>query len=236
MAGGAFAPTQWSLVARAAAGHVQSGEALERLCRAYLPPVFAFIRREGHSVDDAMDLTQEFFSRLLASDSFATADPAKGRFRSWLIGALRHFLHTERRRARRLKRGGGVAPLSLDDMEPGLREACEPRATETPETAYDRRWAETVVSRVLTRLRREFELAGQLERYDALRVYLPQSGPAPAYAETMERTGLSEAAVKSAIHKLRRRFGLLLRHEVMQTLADPADADDELRSLLAALR
>ena len=236
MANGAFAPTQWSLITLAAGQSADSAAALEKLCRAYLPPVFAFIRREGHSAEDAQDLTQEFFYRLLAADSFVDATPLKGRFRSWLIGALKHFLHSEWRRGMRQKRGSGIAPLSFDDMEPGLREACEPRDDEAPDTAYDRRWAETLIVRVSSRMRQEYKLAAQLPRYEALRPYLPHGGAAPSYAETAAALGMNEAAVKSAIFKIRRRFGLLLRHEVAQTVSDSAEVEDEMRALLNSLR
>lgn len=236
MKGGQFEPTQWSLVLQAGSGGGQSLAALEKLCRAYLPPVFAYLRREGHAVHEAEDLTQEFFHRLLAAESFADADPLKGRFRSWLIGALKHFLHSEWRRGMRKKRGSGQVPIPLDAMEPGVREACEPRDEETPETAYDRRWAETLVARTAARMRKEYELAGQSARYDALKFYLPGGGVLPAYAETAARLGLTEAAVKSAVFKIRRRFGMLLRHEVAQTVCIPEEVEDEMRALLSALR
>ena len=121
-------------------------------------------------------------------------------------------------------------------MDAGQREACEPRDGETPETAYDRRWAETLMARVTARMRQEFDLAGQSDRYEALRRYLPQGGCAPAYAETGAVLGLQEAAVKSAIFKIRRRFGVLLRHEIAGTLTDPAEVEDEMRTLLHSLR
>lgn len=236
MKGGQFEPTQWSLVLQAGSGGGQSLAALEKLCRAYLPPVYAFLRREGHAVHEAEDLTQEFFRRLLAAESFADADPVKGRFRSWLIGALRHFLHSEWRRSMRQKRGSGQVPVPLDAMDPAVRAACEPRDDETPETAYDRRWAETLVARTSARMRQEYDLAGQLPRYEALKFYLPGGGVLPAYAETAARLGLTEAAVKSAVFKIRRRFGMLLRHEVAQTVSAEADVEDEMRSLLSAMR
>lgn len=235
MVGGAFQPTQWSLVLQAGGGGGQSLAALEKLCRAYLPPVYSFLRREGFPVHEVEDLTQEFFRRLLAADSFADADPVKGRFRSWLIGALKHFLHTEWRRGMRQKRGSGVAPISLDAMEPAVREACEPRETETPETAFDRRWAETLVARTLARMQQEYVLAGQESRYEALKCYLPGGGNPAGYAETAVRLSLTESAVKSAVFKIRRRFGALLRHEVSQTVMHESDVEDEMRALLSAL-
>jgi RNA polymerase sigma factor (sigma-70 family) len=230
-----FAPTQWSMILRARGDSAEAGPALERLCRAYLPPVYAYIRREGHEPAEAQDLTQEFFARLLAGESLLAVTPLKGRFRSWLIGALKNFLLSEWRRRTRLKRGGRQRLLSLEEMSPAVRAACEPRASETPETAYERRWAETLLARVAARLAREYDLAGQSARYAALRVYLPQGGPGPAYVETAAALGLSEAAVKSAIHSLRQRFGQLVRHEVAQTVSDPAEIEDELRALRRAL-
>lgn len=234
--GGAFQPTQWSLVLRAGSSGGQSLAALEKLCRAYLPPVYSFLRREGFNTHEVEDLTQEFFRRLLAADSFADADPVKGRFRSWLIGALKHFLHSEWRRGMRQKRGSGVAPISLDALEPAVREACEPRESETPETAFDRRWAETLVSRTLGRMEQEYVLADQEQRFAALKCYLPGGGSPAVYAETAARLSLTESAVKSAVFKIRRRFGALLRHEVAQTVVEESDVEDEMRALLSALR
>ena len=232
---GGFEPTQWSLVMAAGAQAPVSAAALEKLCRAYLPPVHAFVRREGYSPHDAEDLTQEFFRRLLSSDSFATVSREKGRFRSWLIGALKHFLHSEWRRTMTQKRGGGRAALSLDAMDPAVRQGCEPVEGETPETAYDRRWAETLLARVNARMRREYALAAQSDRWEVLKVYLLQGTGAPSYGETAARLGMHEGAVKSAIYKMRQRFGIFLRHEVAQTVADPADVEDELRALLRTL-
>ncbi len=235
-AGGAFIPTQWSLVRLAAGSSQDSARALEKLCRAYLPPVFAFIRREGNAHQECEDLTQEFFKRLLAAESFAAATPTKGRFRSWLIGALKNFLHSEWRKSARQKRGSGQTILSLDAMEPARREACAPRDEETPESAYDRRWAETLMTLVMNRLKREYELAGMRERYESMRGYLLPTGPMPSYGATASQLGLTEAATKSAIYKMRQRFGTLLRHEVGQTVTDASEVEDELRALLRALR
>jgi RNA polymerase sigma-70 factor (ECF subfamily) len=228
-----FHPTQWSLVL--SAGRAGNPEALEQLCRAYWPPVHAHLLRQGIDRHQAQDLTQEFFARLLAGNSFAVVAPEKGRFRSFLLASLKHFQINEWKRGNTQKRGGGRPLLSLDALDPALRDACEPRDDETPDLAYDRRWAQTVIARVLARLRDDAAAVGQAERHLALEPYL-QDGGGPAYGDTAAALGLSEAAVKSAIHKLRRRFGMLLRAEITRTVEDPAEVEDEIRHLLAALR
>ena len=234
--GGGFALTQWSMVLAAGRKSEPCKDALERLCKAYWPPIHAHVRRLGHGVHEAQDLTQEFFSRILADESLANVAPQKGRFRSWLLGALKHFLLNEWKRNTALKRGGGQAVFSLDAMEPGLREACEPRDNETPDVAYERRWAETVLARVNARARREFEAAGQGERFDALKVYLLADYEPVSYAATAARLNLSEGAVKSAIYKLRQRYGAILRAEIAETVETAEEVEDEIRSLLKALR
>ena len=232
----AFAATHWSMVLAAGRRSAPSAEALERLCRAYWPPIFAHLRRVGHGIHEAQDLTQEFFSRILADESLAAVSPQKGRFRSWLLGALKHFLMNEWRRSTAQKRGGGQAVFSLDAMEPGLREACEPRDHDAPDVAYDRRWAETVLARVNARIRREYEAAGQGERFEVLKVYLLAGKEPTSYAETAARLGVSESAVKSAIYRLRQRYGVQLRAEIASTVEDEAEVEDEIRCLLEALR
>jgi DNA-directed RNA polymerase specialized sigma24 family protein len=229
----AFEATQWSMVL--SAGRSGGIDALERLCRVYWPPVFAHLRRQGIDVHQAQDLTQEFFSRLLAGNSFADVAPEKGRFRSFLLASLKHFLINEWKRETALKRGGGHVPMSLDALDPHLRDSCEPRDDETPDLAYDRRWAQTVIHRVRTRMREEAVAIGQEERYLALEPYLHDGG-GPAYQETADALGISESAAKSAIFKARRRFGELLRAEIARTVDDPSEVDDEIRHLLAALR
>jgi len=234
--GGAFALTEWSMVLAAGRKSEDSAAALERLCRAYWPPVHAHVRRQGHGVHEAQDLTQEFFSRILADDSLSAVAPHKGRFRSWLLAALRHFLSNEWKRTMAQKRGGGQALFSLEAMEPQQREACEPRASGTPETAYERRWAETVLARANARLRREYESAGQSERFEAMKIYLLQGDGFIPYEATAQQLGLSESAVKSAIYKLRQRYGAVVRAEIAGTVAAEEDVEDEMRHLLAVLR
>jgi RNA polymerase sigma-70 factor (ECF subfamily) len=231
-----FATTHWSVVLQA--GHTpspQSQAALERLCRAYWYPLYTFIRRQGHGPDEAQDLTQEFFAHLLESDSFSRADPRKGRFRSFLLGALKHFLVNEWQRAHRLKRGGGCAFFSLDDTDAEARLAAEPAGELTPETAYERRWAEAVLAQVLDRLRGEFAAGGQGERFEALKVFLLAGQEPGSYADVARQLGLGETAVKSAIYRLRLRYGELIRAEIAHTVASPVEVEDELRHLLAVL-
>ncbi len=234
--GNAFALTQWSMVLTAGQQSGSSAAALEKLCQAYWAPIHVHVLRLGYARHEAEDLTQEFFARLLADDSLSTVGPEKGRFRSWLLAVLKHFLLNEWKRASALKRGGGKAVFSLDAMEPSQRAACEPRDHETPDVAYDRRWAETLLARVMARTRREFETAGQLERFEALKGYLLQGQGTDSYADTANRLRLSESAVKSAIYKLRQRYGIILRDEIAQTVTTPEEVEDEIRCLLSALR
>ncbi len=225
--------TQWSLVI--SAGHSGCADAMERLCRAYWPPVHAHLRRQGIDPHQAQDLTQEFFARLLDGNSFASVCREKGRFRSFLLAALKHFQINEWKRERTLKKGGGAIPIALDSLDPSLRESFEPRDEETPDLAYDRGWALTVIARVRSRMREEFIAAGQGDRHAAFEAYLHDGG-GPPYAETALLLGLSEPAVKSAVYKLRQRFGTLLRAEIARTLSDPSEVEDEIRYLLSALR
>jgi RNA polymerase sigma factor (sigma-70 family) len=233
---GAFVPTQWSLVLAAGGGAADSGGALEQLCRVYWPPVHAHLRRQGMDAHRAEDLTQEFFARLLAGNSFASVSPEKGRFRTFLLAALKHFLINEWKRDRAQKRGGGQPLVALDALEPGLRDALEPRAEESPDAAYDRRWALTVLARVAERMKAEYAAAGQSERYEGLKGYLLDGSEPRSYAESAGRLGISEAAVKSAVYKIRQRFGAMLRAEVARTVGREGEVEDEIRCLLDALR
>ena len=235
-AGGGFLPTQWSLVLAAGGGTADATAALEQLCRVYWPAVHAHLRRQGMNPHQAEDLTQEFFARLLAGNSFAGVSPEKGRFRTFLLAALKHFLINEWKRERTLKRGGGVAPVALDGLDGAARDALEPRHEETPDAAYDRRWALTVLARVTSRMKAEYAAAGQAERFEGLKSYLLEGSGVPSYEETGKRLGLSESAVKSAVYKIRQRFGAMLRAEVSRTVGQPGEVDDEIRCLLEALR
>jgi len=231
-----FASTHWSVVYLAGQEcSPASALALETLCRAYWYPLYAFIRRSGHGADDASDLTQEFFARLLEKNWLAEADPARGRFRSFLLTALKHFLANEWSRAHRLKRGGGHEFIALDAASAEERYALEPADAATPELLYDRRWALTLLARVQDQLRHEMTAAGQGDRFTALEPTLIGERTTLPYEELAARFGVTETAVKSMVLRLRRRFRALLREEVAQTLVEPKDVDAELASLFATL-
>ncbi|MHC4550997.1 MAG: RNA polymerase sigma factor [Planctomycetota bacterium] len=217
-----------------AASRTRARQALEELCRAYWYPLYAFVRYRGYSSHDAQDLTQSFFVRILETGGFATADPERGRFRSYLLGAMKHFLANEWHRARALKRGGGVTFLDLDALDPEARYARAPARSTDPEAGFDREWAQESIARALEKLRAESEARGRGERFEALKGSL--MGEEPARSETAARLGMTEGAVKVAVHRLRKRYRELLRAEIAETVSDPSDVDDEMRHLVAALR
>ncbi|HVS13006.1 MAG TPA: sigma-70 family RNA polymerase sigma factor [Thermoanaerobaculia bacterium] len=235
-----FRTTRWSVVLAAGAGDEQaSRRALEELCRTYWWPVYAFVRRGGLDAEAAADLTQGYFLSLLERRDLERMDPERGRFRSFLLAALRNYLAKQRVRAKTQKRGSGEQPLSLDldfDADDADRRwVREPASEASPEQDFERRWAITLLDRVLRRLREEAEAADALERFDLLAPHLTGRGEAVPYREIGGRLGLSESAVKVAVHRLRKRFGELLRAEVAETVAGEEEVDDEIRSLLAAV-
>jgi len=232
-----FATTHWSLVVAAKPGEASqthARKALEELCRAYWYPLYAFVRNRGYSSNDAQDLTQSFFARIIETDGFASADPERGRFRSYLLGAMKHFLANEWHRAQAQKRGGGVTFLELDSLEPEARYALEPAQSADPDARFHREWAQESIARALEELRAESEASGKGELFDALKGSL--IGKEPARSETAARLGMTVGAVKVAVHRLRQRFRKLLQAEIAETVSDSSDIDDEMRYLLAALR
>jgi RNA polymerase sigma-70 factor (ECF subfamily) len=233
-----FLTTQWSVVIAAGGNSPDAARvALERLCRAYWPPVYAYARRTGHSPEDARDLTQAFFAELIETNSLARADPERGRFRSFLLGAFKHFLAHERDRAQTLKRGGGVHWVRIDDpavQATNLTEAAID--SRTPDRAYEERWAAALLERVLDRLRDEFAQSGRLELFEPFKDFLVGQPVAGGYAAVAARLGMTEGAAKMTVTRLRERYRRLLRAEVAQTLVNPAEIDDEPRHLLAILR
>jgi RNA polymerase sigma-70 factor (ECF subfamily) len=230
-----FATTHWSVVVAAGDSESpQAAEALQRLCQRYWPPIYTFIRRRGYRPEEAQDLTQEFFARFLESGSLKTADKAKGKFRTLLLTAVTRFLAKEWERARAQKRGGGVVPFSLEQMAAEEQSRFEPAEHTTPEKMFERRWAEALLETVLGNLRREFELAGQSQRFELLKPWLTSERPA-AGTELAAQLGLSESSVYSAIHRLRRRYGELLRDEIAQTVTNREEVEEELRHLLQVL-
>ncbi len=229
-----FATTRWSIVLAARAPTEAEGNAaLATLCRSYWYPLYAFVRRQGLGEHDAQDLTQEFFARLLEKGWLGGVERERGRFRSWLLASMKHFLANEWDRSRAKKRGGGVATLSFDAMSAESRFRHEPADTATAEKLYDRRWALTLLDQVLARLRAEMSAAGKVGHFDALKFCL--TGDKTPYADVAAKLGMSEGAVKVAVHRLRERYRDLIRAEIAETVATPAEVEDELCHLLAAL-
>jgi RNA polymerase sigma-70 factor (ECF subfamily) len=229
-----FATTRWSLVSAArASGADRSRAALEMLCSLYWPPLYAYIRHQGHNADQAQDLTQEFFARLLEKDGLSRVDQGRGRFRSFLLAACRHFLSNQRDHDHALKRGGDRRFLPIDPASAEAAWGTEPADRETPERLFERRWALTLLDHVLAGLRREYEEAGKGPLFESLKGHLTGDACSP-HAETAAQLGLSEGAVKVAVHRLRQRYRDRLREEIAQTLDDPADVEDEIRALFQA--
>jgi RNA polymerase sigma factor (sigma-70 family) len=231
-----FVSTHWSVVL--AAGRESSPDAqaaLGTLCGNYWYPLYAFVRREGHGPEDAADLTQEFFSRLMTPGALAGVDRAKGRFRSFLLGSMRHLIANEWNRAQRQKRGGGSAHFSLDALAAEERYELEPADDLSPDKVFERRWAEAVLDRVTRRLQEEFTSAGIARRFDELKVFLLSGDEPPSYAESAARLEMTEGAVRTAIHRMRQRYGELFREEIAQTVASPQEVEEELRHFVAVL-
>jgi RNA polymerase sigma-70 factor (ECF subfamily) len=232
-----FASTRWSIVAAASRKESpEAQEALAVLCQAYWYPLYAYARRRSASAQDAQDQTQEFFARLLEKDYLQSADPRRGKFRSFLLTAFQRFLAKEHARATAQKRGGERRLLSLEFHDGERRYSHEPADSTTPEKFYERRWALTLLEQALARLRQEFTFAGKEQLFEALKGTLTGDGISEPYERIGRDLGLSEPAVKTASHRLRRRYQELLRAEVAQTVASPEEVDDELRDLFAAVR
>jgi RNA polymerase sigma-70 factor (ECF subfamily) len=208
--------------------------ALEELCRDYWYPLYAFVRRQGHGKAQAEDLTQEFFSRLLAKNYLAGLDSNRGRFRAFLLAALKHFLANEWDRANRLKRGGGETILSLDYQGADTRYQINPEDHLSPDKLFDRAWATTLLERVVARLQSENVAEGRAKEFDQLKFFLMVGKNDIPYAEAATKLELSEGNVRVMVHRLRRRYRELLQQEIVQTLADPAQAADEMQSLMSA--
>jgi RNA polymerase sigma-70 factor (ECF subfamily) len=240
-----FAPTRWTLILRTRGETPEARAALAELCEAYYQPVLRFLQCEGRDEDTARELTQDFFARILASSGFDAADPQRGRFRSYLLGALKHFLADHRKREHRLKRGGGLTAESLEgrvttspvspDDESSLQVA--DTSQPPPDASFDREWALALMARALAVLEREFTAAAKADHFEVLKPWLMGEGPSMSQAEAGQRLSLSEGAVKVMIHRLRRRFREAVRTEISQTLREPAPplVDEELRHLIAAL-
>jgi RNA polymerase sigma-70 factor (ECF subfamily) len=232
----AFVTTQWTRVLEARGGTPEARAALSDLCAAYYAPVFAFIRRTAPNEDTARELTQEFFARQLQRQGIDTADPRYGRFRSYLLGAVKHFLSDMRHHADALKRGAGQEHARLEpetDTSPGLQIA-DPNAP-SPEREFDRRWAFTLLERALTSLSAEHKTAGTFEQFEVLKIWLTGDTGNASQAETARKLGLNEGALKVAIHRLRRQFRQAIKSEIGHTVKDRAQVDEEMKCLLEAL-
>ena len=232
----AFVTTRWTRVLEARGDSPEAKAALGDLCAAYYAPVLAFIRRKATDEDAARDLTQEFFSRLLGRQGIGNVDPQRGRFRSFLLGAVKHFLSDMHDHACRLKRGAGQSFETIDpgtDTSPGLQlpDANMP----SPDREFDRKWALTVLDRALAALAEEHKSAGKSAQFEALKPWLTGDAESFSQADAARQLGINEGAVKVAIHRLRRRFRELVKTEIGQTLNDPSHVTDELACLMAAL-
>jgi RNA polymerase sigma-70 factor (ECF subfamily) len=233
---GRFATTRWSVVLTAREGDPSlAHEALATLCGLYWFPLYAYVRGRGASPEEAEDLTQGFFAHLLEKEALKRVDPAKGRFRSFLLASLRNFLSDERARETAKKRGGGATPVSLDAEEAEGRYSLEPAHGLTPERLFERQWALAVIEQALGRLSERYARTGKEAQFEALKVFLSgEKRPVP-YAEIAQQLGMTELAVKVAVHRLRKRFRDVLREKIAHTVGDEKEIDSELRALYAAL-
>jgi len=230
-----FATTHWTVVLAAGQRSTpQADRALEELCRAYWFPLYAYVRRRGHSKEDAEDLTQAFFARFLEKNYLAGLSAERGRFRAFLLASLKHFLANEWDKSRRQKRGGGVTPLSLDWQTADTQFQIAATAGPGPDKAFDREWAVALLAKVIERLQAECEADGGGKQFAQLRIFLTAGTGELSHAAAAKALGLDEGAVRVAVHRLRKRYRQLLRDEIAQTLADTADVDEEMRALFGA--
>jgi RNA polymerase sigma-70 factor (ECF subfamily) len=231
-----FATTHWSVVV--AAGEAESApaqSALETLCRAYWYPIYVYVRRKGYAPDDAQDLTQEFFAQVISKQQLRKADRNKGKFRTFLLAALDHFLAREWTRAHRQKRGGQFVFLSLDQERPEERYRLEPRDNTTPEKNFERQWARTLLEHAMDALKRECEASGRGALFAEVRRLLSGEREEGAHGEISHRLGIAETTVRVNVHRLRRRYGELLRAKLAETVSEKEDVEEELRYLMRTL-
>jgi RNA polymerase sigma factor (sigma-70 family) len=235
--GAVFVTTRWSVVLAAGLSvSAESEQALAQLCRTYWYPLYAFVRRQGRSPEDAEDLTQSFFERLLEKKALGGVKPEKGKFRSFLLAALKNFMANDWNRQHAAKRGGHNPIVSLDNDSAEDRFLREPSRDATPEKLYEQSWALTVLETVLQQLRKEYTAAGKGQLFEALQDHLIGDENAAAYANAAAGLGMKEGTVRMAVLRMRRHFGYLLRHEIAHTVADPAELEEELRHLVTSMR
>ena len=233
---GEFVTTHWSVVLEAQGESLAAQEALERLCRMYWRPIYAFIRRRGVAPPEAEDLTQGFFASLLEHRNLDAVRKERGRLRSYLLGALKYFLADERRRGMAIKRGKGQYLIPLEELRADVRVETEPADPVTAELIYERRWASTLLERVFNLLKAEYQRAGNAALFDSLKQLLAGEPDSPSQAEIAAELRTTENAVRQAFHRFRRRYQSLLRKEIAHTVATPGDIEDELRHLIAVVR
>ena len=232
-----FATTHWSVVLTAAETESpETATALEKLCRTYWYPLYVYVRRKGYDAQDAQDLTQEFFARLLARNYLSVADRNKGKFRSFLLGSLEHFLAREWTKAHAQKRGGGQTLFSLDEMDAENRYLLEPATDLTAAKIFDRRWATTVLDQAMARLREEHQAGDKAKLFEQVECLLAGNRAEASYEQIASLLNMTEGALKVAVHRLRQRYGECVRAEIAHTVASAEEVDDELRHLFAVLR
>ena len=228
-----FATTHWSFgLATADQDSPEAAAALEQLCRTYWYPLYAYVRRRGYGPEDAQDLTQQFFARLIEKGAFGSADPTRGRFRTFLLKSLQHFLADDWRRAHRAKRGGGAFMVPLDGTVAEARYVAELTDNVTPERAYDERWAMTLLEHVLDRMREDYTRAGKRRQFEALQDFLWDPNPPESRPVLASELNLTEDAFYAAVHRLRAHYRERLRAEVAHTVGDPSEIDPELHYLI----
>jgi RNA polymerase sigma-70 factor (ECF subfamily) len=232
----AFTTTHWSVVLAAQGGSTEAKAALENLCRTYWWPLYGFVRRQGYKPEDAQDLTQAFFARLLERRDLETVRQERGRLRSYLLASIKNFLSKARHREMTIKRGEGRPLVSLEDLLARERADQEPAHKLSADRIYERRWALTLLEQVLTRLRAEYEAAGKLPLFDRLKELLAGESGQPSQAKIAAEMRMTENAVKQAFHRLRHRYRQLLHEEIANTVAVPDDVEDELRHFMSVLQ
>jgi RNA polymerase sigma factor (sigma-70 family) len=232
----AFTTTHWSVVLEAQGESPAAKDALERLCRIYWRPIYSFVRRQGAGLEEAQDLTQGFFALLLERRDLRTVRKEKGRLRSYLLSALKHFLVDEHRRAMAIKRGKGERLISSEEMRAEEQSGMEPTDPLTAERIYERRWASTLLDRVLSRLEDTYRKRGNAALFDSFNQLLADEPGVPSQADIAAQLGMTENAVSQAYHRFRQSYQSLLREEIAHTVATPGDIENELRYLIAVIR
>jgi RNA polymerase sigma factor (sigma-70 family) len=231
-----FVTTHWSIVLAAGRSDTtRSRDALARLCQTYWYPLYAYVRRRGYSAHDAQDLTQSFFAHMLEKQSIIAADPERGRFRSFILTAMNNFLAQEWQKSRAQKRGGGSEVFSLDLAQAEQRYDLEPATSETPDKDFDKKWALALLESVMAQLEADYKQENKTDLFNALKQTLTGSRESQPYAELAKQLDMSEAAIKVAVHRLRKRYRELLQSEIANTVSSPQDIKEEMRQLFAAL-